>query len=181
MCCLGHSTAEGNPLQHYLMDERHSTRIAGARLDAIFAARVGASHIRALSNGVRSSLRRLAEIAEEEDERKSHFHAERQDQLDDPEIQIVRCRYCGFKSRATLASMRSHRNFICGDCGEELCLDNNNRRVRKALDSFANALNDLRRRLADMRSRLNLVGEPSRHKPLHSGISRPRTPDVIHP
>jgi transcription elongation factor Elf1 len=121
MCCLGHIAAGDNPLQHYLMDERHTTRIVGSRLGARFAAaRVGASRIRAVEN-----------------------------QLDDPEIRNFRCRYCGFKSRATLARVRSQRMmFICGGCGEEFSLDN--RKVKKALDAFANALNVLRQRLADM-------------------------------
>ena len=96
-----------------------------------FAARVGTSHIRALSNAVRSAFA---------------------NQLNDPEIQIIRCRYCGFKSRATLAWVRTHRKFICDGCGEEFSFDNT--KVRKALDAFGNAFNDLRRRLADMRSRL---------------------------
>ena len=66
--------------------------------------------------------------------------------LDEHEIKIIRCRYCGHKSCKTLAWTRSHTKFQCADCGEEFSLDK--KKIRKALDAVVKALDDLRRKLA---------------------------------
>jgi DNA-directed RNA polymerase subunit RPC12/RpoP len=66
--------------------------------------------------------------------------------LDHREHKIIRCRYCGHKSRKTFAWTRSHTKFQCAGCGEEFSLDK--KKIRKALDAVVKALDDLRRKLA---------------------------------
>jgi transcription elongation factor Elf1 len=65
--------------------------------------------------------------------------------LDDRDIKIIRCRYCGHEIRKTLTWMRSHTKFQCDGCGEEFSLEK--KKIRKALDAVAKAIDELRERL----------------------------------
>ena len=65
--------------------------------------------------------------------------------LDNRNIKIIRCQYCGHESRMTLVWMRSHATFQCDGGGEKFSLEK--RKISKALNAVVKAFDDLRQKL----------------------------------
>jgi len=60
-------------------------------------------------------------------------------------IKVVRCPYCGYENRNTVASMRSHTYLQCTGCGERLRV--REKRFKKVLGAVAKGFDNLLRKL----------------------------------
>jgi hypothetical protein len=63
--------------------------------------------------------------------------------LDDGQIKVMRCPYCGYESRKMLAWAHGRARFQCAGCGEQLTFHKH-----KALDAVIRAFKDLRRKVS---------------------------------
>jgi DNA-directed RNA polymerase subunit RPC12/RpoP len=61
--------------------------------------------------------------------------------LEDGQIKVIRCPYCGYESRKTLAWTHGRAKLQCAGCGEEFSLNNN--KAREAFDRFRRKLTNM--------------------------------------
>ena len=60
-------------------------------------------------------------------------------------IKVVRCPYCGYENRNTVASMGGHRYLQCAGCGERF--RHREKNIKKVLVTVGKTFDDLWRKL----------------------------------
>jgi DNA-directed RNA polymerase subunit RPC12/RpoP len=66
--------------------------------------------------------------------------------LEDRQIKVIRCPYCGYESRKTLAWTHGRAKLQCAGCGEEFTL--HKQKTSTTLNAVIRAFGDFRRKVS---------------------------------